>query len=438
MPELGLRQLIRRNDVAKVRETLEESADPTQAVNAVDSAGYTALFYAMQQRPVDLAMVQLLLDFGADPKFQKVNTFTSKKYGSGVHIESVVGEAMRQEVVEVVRLLVNAGADVRSLDASGYSSLIKAAHRRNPVAMIKYLISEGAPLDTVTQYGESAIRVAYHMGSFDAVAELLAAGADDARLKWTPLHRACAIGSESDVEWLLSQDPELEARDTWDRTPLLVAAQRGSISIFDLLLNAGADLGAWAQGSSALSLAIESGVLAMVNRLLALGFSLEEQNSWGQTPLAKAVERDDLNMARALIELGANIDAKSSYKTIMSSTESKEMIELLFESGGDPSQLSEEGRRIILGFDASMEDEILKVKPDEYQRARSPREGIANPEEVIEPFWLAMIRSGVNAGRAKLKTTWSFLRDAVLNRWVRPQKEPNRGLCGVLNGLDRR
>lgn len=116
------------------------------------------------------------------------------------------------------------------------------------------------------------MRVLSRIGRFDAVRLLLDAGADETHLKWTPLIRAVALGSLTDVEKTVESGADLEEQDWWTRTAWLVAIQTGDIAKARFLLEVGADSTTGGRcGKPSLSYAIENHHTPMPEWLLGPG-----------------------------------------------------------------------------------------------------------------------------------------------------------------------
>jgi hypothetical protein len=96
------------------------------------------------------------------------------------------------------------------------------------------------------------------------------------------------------------------------------------------------------------------------------------------------------------------VAAKSEVGTVLGEARDARVIGRLLLAGADPQDLRNEGRRALLGFDADPdEDGLSDVTDAEFLRAQSRRFGRDNPERMDEPFWLAMVRSGLSAYAAK-------------------------------------
>jgi ankyrin repeat protein len=303
-----------------------------------------------------------------------------------------------------VSALIEAGADIKYRDANGYDALIDAVHgrdvQRDPrlIELLELLVKHRVGLSGVSRHNESGVRVLSRLGRFDAVQFLLKAGADPSHLQWTPLIEAVAFGSLSDVENRLRQGAALEERDYWERTAWLIAIQTGDIAKAELLRKNGADTVACGRcAKPPLFYAIENRRGAMLRWLLTTGLDPEQTDEFGTTSLITAVEADELDCVEALLATGIAVDRVYNSGTAIGAVKSRPVALGLLEAGADPAGLSNEGRRVLAGLapDAS-EEPLRSVSAEAFRRARTPRFGKTNPEEIQEPFWQAMIRAGVN------------------------------------------
>ncbi|CAM9863141.1 unnamed protein product, partial [Ectocarpus fasciculatus] len=168
--------------------------------------------------------------------------------------------------IQVVEVLLAAGADANAFDNAGFSPLHRCAQssdlhsaralldrrRRSggcgdssPAAGDASAVAcANSDVDVPTRRGDyRAIHLACYAGSADMVSLLARRGADvSAGDKWgaSPLHRACLEGHLEAARAVLDAGAEVDARDSWKSTPLHRACHCGHADIVDLLLRRGA------------------------------------------------------------------------------------------------------------------------------------------------------------------------------------------------------
>jgi ankyrin repeat protein len=112
---------------------------------------------------------------------------------------------------------------------------------------------------------------------------------------------------------LLRRGASVEAREpTLWRTPLIVAAHDGSLTMTEFLLENGADVGAEDDfGNSALNAAAEKGCAALMDLLVAHGAEVDHRNDLAWTPLISACASGNLAAVNMLTDHGASLEARS-------------------------------------------------------------------------------------------------------------------------------
>jgi len=108
---------------------------------------------------------------------------------------------------------------------------------------------------------------------------------------------------------------------------------------------------------------------------------------------------DGLSFVEAL-ETGADVNVKTDSGSLLSFACSPAAAQRLLVAGADPAELSREARRRMLGLSGEPDLACLDVSSAEFKLGAACRFGCDNPEEIDEPFWAAMIRSGVDAWQA--------------------------------------
>lgn len=305
-----------------------------------------------------------------------------------------------------VQALVAIGADVR-VGRGGFTSLMRVAASPKGVpqdrllALLQWLLDQGVDPDVMTEYGESALRLASRNGHFDAVHLLLKSGADASQLQLTSLHRAVLWGAVADVAALVAKGADLEARDTWSRTPYLLAIQAGHVDKVNWLREHGADAAARGRcGMPPLFYAVQSQKTAVLDWLLDAGEDIDQMDDFGTTPLFEAVEADHLPTIRRLIERGAALEVEVHGDTALGRARSAEAARTLLAHGAQISRLTGEVARRLLGLGAEPDESALDCSSADFEAHRVRVFPAANAARITNAYYLAMIRSGVNAYQA--------------------------------------
>jgi uncharacterized protein len=124
--------------------------------------GWTALHWAAFHGKLDI--VKALINAGADVNAKDNDGWTA------LHLAAKYGD------LDVVKALINAGADLNVQDNFGRTALHWAA-RNGKLDIVKALINAGADLNTQTSYDWTALYLAARNGNLDIVKALIDAGA---------------------------------------------------------------------------------------------------------------------------------------------------------------------------------------------------------------------------------------------------------------------
>jgi ankyrin repeat protein len=366
--------------------------DASAEIERLDLHGETALMRAARSNSAGPEILQKLLDAGAA-------LFRKSSHPIGLS-STALTLALQNGDPTKVAVLVRAGADLGS-------SILDAVHGRDVprdprlLDLLKYCIDQGADLDYQSEYNETALRVLSRLGRFDAVKLLLEAGADEGQLAWNPLLRAIAFSEHAEMERQLDAGADPEARDYWGRTAWLLAISAANLAAAKRLFECGvASDAVGRRGKPALFFAIETYSLPMLEWLLSLGVDPGATDESGESALSFACEYDFPEGVELLIAAGADVNVSTGIYTPLQSARSTRIAQRLLQAGADPAELNRESTRLFVGLPPDAAVELLDVTAEEFRRGAARRFGRGNPEEIDEPFWIAMIRSGVNAWRA--------------------------------------
>jgi ankyrin repeat protein len=265
----------------------------------------TALGLAVSHR--QLGIVKLLLEHGARPDIP--SKFGPRK-GAPLHMAIAIG------ALDIMKVLVEAGASDSSPDDLGHTPLVTASHA-GQVEVVKYLLNREVNVHATNKLGQNALQVASSAG-YDSVVNLLVShGATvDATEQqgWTALHLACSSMNLSTVELLLRLGSDIEARDRYGRTPLLVSLEAGrkgrrcATKLLSLNANKRARTHA---GTTALHIAATYDSSDLISLLMDDGIAdlINAKDTDGLTPLHLAAAHDSVEAIDVLLRSGAEVNS---------------------------------------------------------------------------------------------------------------------------------
>lgn len=203
---------------------VKPSVDPTPLLRAADSG--------------DKALVQLLVEIGLIDINAK-----DKTYGQ----TALLRASKKGHTTIAETLLATGRVNVNLAEKNGHTPLLHAA-RSGSTDIVRLLVESGANIDTNDEITQTPLSQAAEKGHEEVVKLLLATGLVDPNVRekpqgWTPLWWATQNGHAGVVKLLLDTGKiELDAADEGSgQTPLSIAAENGYIEIVRLLLESGAD-----------------------------------------------------------------------------------------------------------------------------------------------------------------------------------------------------
>ena len=332
-----------------VQVPVPESA-PFAAVNDLHHAAYVG----------DLEAVRAALEAGAD-----VNEVRVAMAGWLEAPETPLYIAAYQRHEQIVRYLLAAGADPDIRCTEDGTALTIAASRSGTAEILRALLDAGADVLGPRPKGSPALGWSAHGGDPESFVLLLGAS------------RAAGITAEEEANVLErlgyrsnDQHHVLKRLLTWreqDVPTLHVATRGGTAAEVEEQLAVGASATeADQKGWTALHWAVLGKSLPKTRLLLAAGADPNARTSDGCTPLMLAARSGDCELAALLLEADAapraadEEDRTALYFAVMSSN--PEMIGLLLEKGADPNIVNvstltprriAETRKQSLGIDVS-------------------------------------------------------------------------------------
>ena len=190
------------------------------------------------------------------------------------------------------------------------------------LSKVESLIGAGAPLSTVNSAGASILHKAVEQGHIAVAERLMEAGIPvDARdgIGKTPLHYAARKATSGRMmQALIRAGADVNARAEDNRTAAMVAARRGLLEIFDVLVAAAADpLARTRDGRSVLDLSIAKRHDRMAVALLQRYPSLAPAGEALDAAFVEAVRKNCVGVAKMLADMGADLGQKPDGRSLV-------------------------------------------------------------------------------------------------------------------------
>lgn len=139
--------------------------------------------------------------------------------------------------IQIVKLLVNRGADVNSTTRTN-STPLRAACFDGHFEIVKYLVNNGADFEVANRHGHTCLMIACYKGHYRIAQYLLSLKANVNRRSAkgnTALHDCAESGSLEILKLLLEYGATMDV-DSYGMTPLLAASVTGHLPIVEHLI----------------------------------------------------------------------------------------------------------------------------------------------------------------------------------------------------------
>jgi len=368
--QLALSTAAARGNEEMVRFLLDAGAD----VNAQAECEWTALIEAISKR--NNAITGILMDAGADVNARGNGGFHKTPLGiaienrqmdvielllrAGANVEArdEHGRTMliqkAREDLEAIRILLEIGADIDARDDNGRTALISVFTTHgygDYTENVRFLVNAGVDLDTRDKDGETALMYAIRRRKFEVARILLAAGADpeirdnrgrSARqisssytFNTESIGRRTGIDRRFEIQICESETAhammELEGDSLACRCRKYqsrrIQSARSPSDPFH------------ADSPMVLLQAAANGDMETVRRLLESGEQVDATDDVGRTPLMRAAGNGHTRIVKRLLEAGADVNARDSKERTAlmraSVTGHKDTVRILLQAGAD-------------------------------------------------------------------------------------------------------
>lgn len=161
------------------------------------------------------------------------------------------------------------------------------------------------------------------------------------------LIQAASTGDLAATKAALLSGARVNARDTWDRTAVLQAAQEGHTDVVRTLLRAGASADGRGAGMTPLAAAALGGHTEVVKLLLNSGARTDSSTETGESPLMLAVRLNRVAAAAALLQAGASLQVHNRQGDgpcmVAIAENFPQMLALLLQHGANPNMPDRDG-----------------------------------------------------------------------------------------------
>ena len=325
--------------------------------------------------------------------------------------------AVKSQNKDLIRLLLESGADINSIGTLQITTLSVAIELRDN-QMIRFLETQGASvINQSKEHYAAAILAASEAGNIQFLERLVQLGGSVSPDDWGyALLIATIDNRDEDVEKLIdtgadvnvlehnyrpyeksSKGPPLcevlkrrkeflafsllnadaDPNPGYNDPPIQLAVEWGNRSVIEALIFAGADVNHRSQGDTALAIAVKRRDFGLIKLLLASGARINSYpvDTEVVNPLEAAAEIGDIDMARYLIDQGA--DPNNSRALEKSFVKNQELFNLLCETyhARYPSARGEFGTRVLMHVIENENHDAIK---------RMLQRGV-NPEAMWEP-----------------------------------------------------
>lgn len=137
-----VREIVKRGANVNFQLPADRPRQPTNSWSSIGSEGATPFLFAADR--VDVPLMKLLLELGADPLLPNFNGTTPLMAAAGVGTNEPQEEPGEEsEALEAVKMLLDLGADVNTVDVNGDTAMHGAAFNISPL-VVKLLAERGA------------------------------------------------------------------------------------------------------------------------------------------------------------------------------------------------------------------------------------------------------------------------------------------------------
>lgn len=292
LPELH--DAVRRGDLVETRRLLESGADR----GSRDEWGALALHWSCHQEGGEVAAL-LLPDPGVS---------WADEAG-----ETPVGRCARLDNVALAAAILTADELHEAANPAALIEPLRRATDQSSLEMVSLLLEAGAPPDQLGEAPTAALHVAARRGDPAILGRLLESATEAAvvdRFGFRPLDHAAYFGRSATFQVLWHSAAERAAIDH-SSSLLHHAAHGGDVGIIEAVLGAGFDIDRLdSNGQAPLHMAVTKGHVAATSHLLSRGAQVDRRDELGQSALHLSSAGENAHLLSRLLEEDALVDLR--------------------------------------------------------------------------------------------------------------------------------
>ena len=226
--------------------------------------------------------------------------------------------------LEIVKLLVENGADINKCDGCGQTPLhiytggrsldfLGEIKKENSVKLLSYAIKKGAEINVLDEYNFSPLHRAVETGNLDVVKVLVENGADvnissQGKGRGTPIMWIAKIEGNPDIaRYLIDKGADLKVKNTYNENLLHLSSgtSKDKLDMIRLFIKGNVDINARDnEGRTPLHCAVLRDNKEVIATLLSAGADPNAKDNNGKTPFSMAVGKTKEKMDEVLRNLG--------------------------------------------------------------------------------------------------------------------------------------
>lgn len=217
------------------------------------------------------------------------------------------------------------------------------------------------------------------------------------------IHDAASRGTVSDIAHFIGTNADIESKDEFGRTPLLVAAWNGNLATVAELLARGASMeAADPYGYTPLGCAAEFGHVDVVRLLLSKGAKRAAKNAEGADVLMIAAGGNEIPVVKLLLAEGFDVKGENvKGNTAVHGAAAMgwpELLELLLKAGAEPAEAGIEGNTALHMAAYGKGYWERKGRIDDVHGKLASGNTFRRPKSGDDPAYLSCVRLLLDAG----------------------------------------